>query len=144
MPLRRARDRASVERREPFRHVKEGPFTANVIDLCLRLSYLGIKVFHDPDAHACPRCHQMMGDKRIKGFWDLVIVLDPAQWGPPYVIFAELKTEDNHLDEHQRAWGVVLEAIDQASPDVAAVVWRPSMLAAIEAFLLGEGPLPRE
>lgn len=65
-----------------------------------------------------------------RGFPDLVLVSPERK----RVIFAELKTEQGKVSEHQQAW---IEALRQAGAEV--YVWRPSQIESIAQILRFDG-----
>lgn len=134
-------DPTEAARRKLYADVLEAPFQRQVTNM---VRQMGDLVFHDPDARTCPHCHQMVTDKRVRGFPDLFI----ARWPKigrraPWLILAELKTERGQLSPEQKAWGVVLSLIARVCPGFHYAVWRPSDLPKIIALLTDQqGPTP--
>ena len=83
--------------------------------------------------------HRHLSIHSARGFPDCLLVRsrDLHHYGPPWVVFAELKTEQGRLRPEQRTWRAVLESVAHVTPAITYRLWRPSDKAAIEALLLG-------
>ena len=81
--------------------------------------------------------HTYASARSEKGFPDLVAVRTPraARPGPPFVVFAELKTEAGRLTTEQRMWAAALRGVEDATGGFLAYrLWRPSDKDAIAGF----------
>ncbi len=125
-PQRHMTDPTTTEegRKRIAQAVSESALQDKVIEVCHVMGHL---VFHDPDARRCRHCHQMVFDKRARGFPDLVILRLPGlRRRGPLVIFAELKTERGALSHEQKVWRSFLETIAKVVPGVAYYLWKPT------------------
>jgi hypothetical protein len=115
---------------KPFRD--EAAFQRHVESLA---SMLGWRSFHVSDSRKVTK-RGVVGDRRIKGFPDLVLIKPLAghrHAGSPAadrVLFRELKTDTGRLSPEQRE---VLEQLAAAGANVD--VWRPADLGRIEQEL---------
>lgn len=105
--------------------ISERRFQGQVVRLA---QMLGWKTWHDNATSAprvCPSCKAPLKFARnAKGLPDLVLVRRPR------VVWAELKSERNHLTDDQWEYIEALRASRQE-----AYVWRPSDWKAIERIL---------
>lgn len=101
----------------------ERDFQATVEDLAARL---GWHIFHVAQSTIQLADGTRIGDKKAKGFPDLVLVRER-------IIYRELKLDRSYLDQAQKAWQQWLE---DAGADVG--VWRPHQFDSVIAPTLAK------
>jgi hypothetical protein len=92
-----------------------------------------------------PHYHTHDSRRSEGGFPDSVIVRAPQDWGRPWLVIVELKSEKGRLTDEQTRWGVLLRAVEAAAGGALCYrVVRPSTWERLVGLLTAgrEGDAP--